>query len=65
MITTAENFQVATFRRLVPAQADTPVPRGTRLAAGSMVDAGEREGVLQLAGHMRYPTPRTVSTNRT
>lgn len=65
MITTAESFQVAVYRRLVPAQGDAPVPRATRLVAGSMVDEREREGVVQLAGHMRYPTPRTVSTNRT
>lgn len=65
MITTADSFRVATYRRLVPAQGDAPVPRGIRLAAGSMVVDGEQQGVVQLAGHMRYPTPRTVSTNRT
>lgn len=65
MTTTVDSFRAATFRRLVPARGDAPVPRGVRLVAGSMVADGEQQGVAQLAGHMRYPTPRTVSTNRT
>jgi hypothetical protein len=64
VITTAENFKVATYRRLVPAPG-TEVARGRRIEAGSLVAEGEQDGVVQLAGHMRYPTPRTVSTNRT
>ncbi|MBA2954587.1 hypothetical protein GON03_09645 [Nocardioides sp. MAH-18] len=65
MSTTAETFQPATFRRLVPAHSGVDLSRGVRIEAGSLVADGEQQGVVQLAGHMRYPTPRTVSTNRT
>lgn len=64
MITTAEHFQPATFRRFVPAQG-VELARGARIEAGSLVAEGEQQGAAQPAGHMRYPTPRTVSTNRT
>ena len=65
MSTAAESFQPTTFRRLVPAGRDAGLARGARLEAGSFVAQGDQQGVVQLAGHMRYPTPHTVSTNRT
>jgi hypothetical protein len=64
VITTGETFEATTFPRLVAAYAGANVAPGTRIVAGSLVAEGEPQAV-QVAGRMRYPTPRTVSTNRT
>ena len=62
-MTGTQAFRVATYPRLVAATPEVNLAPGTRITAGSLVPADHC--VVQLTGRMRYPTPRTVSTNRT